>query len=166
MTWLFGQLFILFVCIAYVQHVYFTNILPDKMAKESFLQTSCFLISKKLADKGHLVHRYRADFLVSYHVNGVQYNRWVSGNGLDRSYSKTSAGKEDLLAQYDVGKSYPCWYDPDSPQSIVMVMRRDWFSILPIIVPLAVGVLTLYYCLKSFFHVIDSLIVRSRKRQK
>ena len=41
----------------------------------------------------HFTPHYRADFLISYGVQDVQYTRWVSGNGLDNELEIT---KDDL----------------------------------------------------------------------
>jgi hypothetical protein len=162
-VWLISQLFVLLICIGYIYYLYLTNILPDKQAKESYQSTRCFLISKKLFSKGHLIHRYRADFLVSYNVKSVQYNRWVSGNGLDTKLTKDVAEQRDILSQYEVGRSYRCWYNPKFPQQSILVMRHNWFSTLPLVVPAAVCLIALYYLLKMMFHGIGQIKTRFRQ---
>src|ERR1700704_4263032 len=96
---LIGQLIIILFCIGYIDYVYYVNIYPDKKVKENFQQNSCFLVNKRLASKGHLLHQYRSEFLVNYSVNGVQYSRWVSGNGLDYSYTSNSTLEQNTLDQ-------------------------------------------------------------------
>src|SRR5580704_13667659 len=122
---LIGQLIVLIMCISFIEHVYTYNILPDKEAKENYTETTCFLISKRLNTAGHIIHKYRQDFLISYNVNGVQYNRWVFGNGLDMSFHQNQSDQEDMLSQFDVGGSYPCWYNPDNPQLSILVLRHN-----------------------------------------
>jgi hypothetical protein len=160
---LIGQFIILFLCIAYTDHFYWANIAPDKEAKAYFQQTSCFLINKKLSTKGRILDRYRADFLVSYQVNGVQYNKWMSGNGLDHSFSTDRIAQETTLSQYQVGSTYPCWYDATDPQIALLVMRHNWTSTFPLILPAIVGIVTLYYFLTNLFSLVN---IVSQKRQE
>jgi hypothetical protein len=154
---LIGQIIVLLICIGYIQYIYTANILPDKEAKESYQQSQCFLTSKKLSSKGHIVHQYRADFLISYQVNGVQYNRWVSGNGLDMSFSHNASDQEDVLSEFDVGGNYNCWYNPNNPQLAILVLRHNWLSTFPLMLPSVIGVITLYYLLKNIAQLIASV---------
>lgn len=160
------QAIVLVACVGYVAHVYYSDILPDKVAADTYQEASCFLISKKLSTSGFVMERYRADFLVTYNVNHVQYTRWVSGNGLDQGYSRGSAEKKDSLVRFDVGFMYPCWYNPEHPESVYLVARSNWVVVLPLFLPLALIVITLYYFLKNLFYLIDGHVVRSRQKRK
>lgn len=160
---LMGQFFVLLFCFLYIDYVYLTNIRPDKLAKETFQETQCFVVNKKLSAKGHLTHKFRADFLISYNVNGVQYNRWVSGNGLDMSFSGNGTEQGDMLAQYEVGNTYPCWYSPDNPQIAVLVMRHSWTSMFPLLVPAVIGAILLYYFLKNLAQLTGMATVKTRE---
>lgn len=163
---LIGQFFVLCLCVGYIQYIYEVNILPDKTAQDVFQQTPCFLISKKLSTKGHFWKRYRADFYISYNVSGVQYNRWISGNGLDKGFASNESAQEDILSQFEVGGTYTCWYNAESPQQVLLVFRKNWFSTLHLIIPAALAVVTLYYFLKNLFYAVDSIVMKSRKRRK
>lgn len=164
--WLFCQITILVICVSWITHTYQTNILPDKEAVDSYNQATCFLISKKLSAGGEVFERYRADFFVSYQVGSGVYKRWVSGNGLDQGFSHSSAEKKDLLVKYEVGKTYPCWYNPEAPESVYLVPRQDWSAVLPLFVPAAVAVVALYYLVKTLFRLVDGNVIRSRKKRK
>ncbi|OGT58338.1 MAG: hypothetical protein A3F14_03470 [Gammaproteobacteria bacterium RIFCSPHIGHO2_12_FULL_43_28] len=146
---LLGQLIVLAICFISISYLYLVNIRPDRQVKASFLQTDCFLISKKLSKQGHLLNEYRADFLISYNVNGTQFNRWVSGNGFDTKFTRDLASQQRILSQYQVGQSYPCWYDPKAPQISVLVMRHNWLSSFPMIVPFVICAMVLYYFLTT-----------------
>jgi hypothetical protein len=157
---LIGQIFALIICFAYFDYYYYFNIYPDKKVKEDFAQTDCFIISKSLGSKGHLVHKYRSNFLITYKYNGVQYSRWVSGNGLDMAYTSNQAEQEDLLSQFSQGGTYQCWVDPEKPDISVLVLRHHWLSTAPLIVPTAVSVIVLYYL---FTNVSVILAIRREK---
>ena len=160
-----SQFLFLLVCILYLDYVYLTNILPDKRAKENFQQTQCFLISKKLSVRGHIFRKYRADFLISYNVNGVQYNRWVSGNGLDVSYGRNASDQEDILSKYEVGGTYPCWYNGKDAQISMLVERTNWISTYPILVAAAACIIVFYFFLKNLYRIIHPRQFRKREKQ-
>lgn len=151
---LIGQLCVLLACLAYVFFTYSFNINPDKQVKQSFLHTDCFLLSKKLSSKGHILRQYRADFRVSYTVNNVQYTRWVSGNGLDNSFMHDATEQEEVLSQFDDGGSYPCWYNPTDPEEVVLVMRKNWTSTFPLMLPAVIFILAFYFFVKNILRMI------------
>lgn len=124
--WLIGELLVLLSCVFYLIHIYATEINPDLYANTRYKTTHCFIIKKRLSTKGYLYERYRSDFFVSYHVDGVQYNRWVSGNGLDPAYHRDESGEEDQLTQYDIGMTYLCWFNPRDPQVAILIKRHNW----------------------------------------
>lgn len=144
-----GQFIILLICIGTIQFIYSGDINPDKRAKETFQETHCFLVSKKLSTRGHFIRTYRADFLINYNVNGVQYNRWVSGNGLDASFTRNQAEQKNILSQYQAGSSYLCHSDPKNPQKTLLILRHNWLSIFPLILPSVITIIVLYYFLKN-----------------
>lgn len=151
---LLGQLFVLALCSSYIAYIYQSNILPDKTARASFEKTDCFLISKKLNDKSYIIDHFRAEFLISYNVNGVQYNHWVYGNGLDESFSQDPDNQRNILTRYDVGGTYPCWYDPSQPQIAFFVPRNNWYSIFPLLLPMIIVIFTLYFLAKNLRKII------------
>lgn len=160
---LIGQVIVLIICIGYIEYYYFTKILPDKQAKEIYTEASCLLLDKKLTTKGRILRSYRADFLISYNAKGVQYNHWVSGNGLDYSFSRNITAQQNILAQYATGASYPCYYNPDHPEIVVFILRHHWLSTFPLIVPFIVGLITLYYFLKTIFQLVGAATIKTRQ---
>ena len=163
---LIGQTILILLCIAYINYIYFTNIYPDKHVKENFEQTDCFVMSKRLASKGHLFPKYRADFRVSYNVGNAQYSKWVSGNGLDYSYTHSSSDEQAILDQFQEGTSYPCWYNPDNSAQVVLVLRHGWSSTFPLMIPSAIALLMLYYFLKTLFQVMGKATIKVREVRK
>jgi hypothetical protein len=158
-----GSLIVLIVCAVSIKYIYFSNLLPDKQAIQSYSQTSCFLISKQIKSAGHLAQAYRADFLISYNVNGVQYNRWVSGNGMDMSFGRNFEEQKAILSRFDIGRTYPCWYNPANPQISVLILRHNWRSIFPLLVPSSVGLAAFYYLLANLSIFIGALTRQQNK---
>ena len=158
---------VLLFCLSLASHLFFVHLLPDRKVKESFLQTECFLMDKKLITQGHVIQKYRSDFLVSYNVKGVQYNRWVSGNGLDMAFSHSRDSQEKALAAFTVGKNYMCWFNPASPQTALLVMRHNWIAVAPLVMLGIVGVISLFYFLKTFaWLLVATTAPRKKKRKK
>jgi hypothetical protein len=133
------QFLILLSSFIYADYLFLTNIRPDQRIESSFIQTECLLMSKKLSTKGKFFRRSRADFLVNYHANGVQYSRWVSGNGLDMSYGRSGPSQEMLLAEYKIGGNYACWYNPENTEEAVLLQRKGWSLISPLMLPALIG---------------------------
>lgn len=162
---LLGQFIALLMCIGYVEYVYVSNILPDKQAQKTFLKTECVLISKKLINKDQVVSHYRADFLVSYNVKHVQYRRWVSGNGLDRSFTQDESEQEDILTQYNIGGRYTCMYDPEDPQLVMLVQRHNWLSTLPLLAPAGIGTVVFYFFMKNLLSLMGFIHIPKGKKK-
>ncbi|OGT63264.1 MAG: hypothetical protein A3E85_06130 [Gammaproteobacteria bacterium RIFCSPHIGHO2_12_FULL_45_12] len=147
--WLLGQFIVLMACVFFVGYSYKLYFLPDIQAKVSFQQINCFMISKKLTTHGHAAYQYRPDFLISYHVKGVQYNRWVSNNGLDMSFSRHRKATESQLQQFTVGKTYTCWYHPLNPSVAILIPRHHWLSDFFLMFPAVIFVMTLYFFIRN-----------------
>ena len=159
----FAQIFILLACLEFTQIFYTNDILPDKEVRDNYIQTSCVVLAKKLSQKGHILHRYRADFLISYEVNTKPLQAWATGNGLDHAFFRDRGEQEDALSQFEVGNNYPCWYNPVTPQLAVLVLRHDWASTLPLAVPTIVSLVTAYYLLKSILQFFGLLAYKTRE---
>lgn len=161
--WFVGQCIVLLACVAFIEFIYYNNIYPDKHVKESFTQTTCTVQQKQLSIKGHIFETYRADYLLNYIVNANSYAAWATANGLDRGFSSDRATQEALLEQYDVGGAYPCWYDPDSPSIVVLVLRHNWSSTFPLIVPSVVALIMLFYLSITVFKFFGLVSIRTRE---
>ena len=46
------------------------------------------------------------------------------------SYTSDRAGQQTIVDRYNVGQSYPCWYNPANPTQAVLVRQLDWALIL------------------------------------
>lgn len=156
LLWFMAQTIVLVFCFVYVDRIYYLNILPDKLVDETYGVTNCTITAKQLTTKGHLIHKYRADFMVNYVANGVQYQSVASGNGLDRTMTSNQMSQQEILSQFDMGSTYPCWYNPVTPQIIVLVQRHSWTSTFPLVVPTLVGVVMVFYMLKTLFMILEA----------
>lgn len=161
---LIGQIFALLICIGYFNYFYYINIYPDQQVRENFVPSECLIVSKNLSSKSGFIRKYRANFLVTYNYNGVQYNRWVSGNGLDMSYISNRGEQENLLAQFNEGGTYECWVNPEEPDTSVLVLRQHWLLTTPLILPSVISIIVLYYLLMNASTMLA--LRRDEKRDK
>lgn len=158
---LIGQLLALFICLIYIYYVYTIHIYPDQQARD-FNPVTCSILDKKMSVHDSWTPSYRADFLISYNINGVQYNRWVSANGFDRSFQTNGGEEEETLAQYAIGAQYTCYYNPDDPQTSVLTIREDWLATFPLMIPAVIAILVFYYLFLNLY----SLIIKPSAEDK
>ena len=141
--------FVMLLCsLIYLDYIYLVNVRPDQLAAVNFVQTECFIMSKKLSTKGKILRRYRADFLINYQAKGAQYTLWVSGNGLDKSYSRGSDSQEKILAEFKDGSNHPCWYNPDNPEKAYLLERSYWSYFTPFLWPVMIMLVMLALFIK------------------
>src|SRR5262249_20136492 len=51
-------------------------------------------------------------------------------------YSSGAAGKQEILARFQVGQQYPCWYDPANHDKAVLVRGFNWLAVMFGLLPL------------------------------
>jgi hypothetical protein len=139
---LLGQLMVLAAALAYIWYLYSTQVLPNQTIRTTFRETSCFITSKKLSTRHHFFRSYRADFLVSYRGGAAQYTRWVSGNGINQAYRRHSSEEKEILSSYEIGETYLCWFDPDNPQVVALVLRD--YPLYSFAIPVIIAAFVLY----------------------
>jgi hypothetical protein len=159
------QFAVLFACIGFIGFLYEEDIAPDKKVAEEFGVSSCNILAKSMGTSGKMIHRYRAEFLVNYLAGSAQYKSVASANGLDYSYTTNMDSQQEFLDEFEVGNQYPCWYDPSRPNIVVLVLRHNWTSTFPLIVPSAIALIMLYYIFRSAFLLLEAW-VRMRNNNK
>jgi hypothetical protein len=157
------QLLLVLLCAGYVGYVYYADIIPEKQVKKSFTLTNCSILNKRLSEKGSDVKKYRADFLISYTVKNVQYNRWVSGDGLEMLFDKVKSNQDELLTKYNVDKTYACWYNPLIPQVAVLVLKHNWAPTMPLLAPIIIGLVFLTSFLITLFRFSGVKRIKAKK---
>ncbi|MES2217194.1 MAG: hypothetical protein V4501_02155 [Pseudomonadota bacterium] len=160
---LIGQATLIVCCIAFIIFDYNVNIAPDKRVAEEFAVTSCVVTDKSMAIVGRVVHRYRADFRVTYATEMGSKSSVASANGMDFSYTTNQAAQQEYLDEFDIGGDYPCWYDPEKTSTVVLVLRHNWYSTLPLILPTLVALIMLVYMVRALMDLFE--IYRTYKKR-
>jgi hypothetical protein len=107
-------------------------------------KASCTIVEKSIGStsRSRLRPAYRPEITFRYQVEGRTYqctgwDSWaVSGAYGGGSYERFSR----VLDRYEIGASYPCWFDPEDPSKAVLVRRVRPLYVLAVL-PLALIVL-------------------------
>lgn len=123
---LFTAIFVVVACL--VASLFFCWTVLEDMHQDFrifliYKKTTCVIQDKRLLTffGSDSSDTYRAEFEYSYVVKGRHY--WKRGFDNTTYSSNLRTRCEYELRQYEVGKEYPCWYDPDRPNEAVLKKR-------------------------------------------
>jgi hypothetical protein len=108
-------------------------VLPEWRANNRFVQHRCRVLQERLAESEN-EQTYRPEFLIAYEIDGQEYSTWTYD--VTKAYSGDRAAQRAILEEFDVGGEYPCWYDPDEPQTAVLKRDYTWYSWIMLLLPL------------------------------
>ncbi len=101
---------------------------PEMEVDRTFVEGRCTILGKSLETTERRVRRkhggsrrrthYRPEFHIRHEVEGQSYEARTFR--IVNSSSSSQSAEEAVLARYEVGKSYPCWYDPGDPGRVVL----------------------------------------------
>jgi hypothetical protein len=161
------QFVIILACFGIIKVKYTENIMSDKHVAEVFSVTNCTIVAKQLVTKDSMLGTgYRADFELSYVVDGVVTQSTCASNGLDYSYTSDLDSQNEFIDEYKVGTQYSCWYDPANPQTVVLVLRHSWTSAFPLFIPSIIMVIMLIYMLGTVARLMELYIMGRRAKNK
>lgn len=161
---LIGQFIVFVVSIWFINYIYANKIAPDKRVAEVFSVSQCKIEDKQLAMKGRVIKGYRAEFKVSYNTSNGPMSSLASANGMDFSFSSNKAAQQEYVDEFETGSIYPCWYDPIQPNIVVLVLRHNWLSTLPLLLPSLVAIIMFLYMIKTSVDIIEIYIHNKNKR--
>ena len=89
----------------------------------SYEETTCTILDKTIREsKGKTKSYYDPLVSVRYKIKGKEI---LSAGFLPRGLGRESSA-EKRLARYELGKSYPCWFDPEAPREFVLKRSPSW----------------------------------------
>jgi len=101
----------------------------------TYKKATCTILNKQmLQSSSDGSTTYRPEFTFEF-VD--EYENIIETKGYDNwdVYSSGYSGKKKVLDRYQIGQSYPCWYDPQNPRNAVLERRISWmylFALIPI----------------------------------
>lgn len=106
---------------------FFGVIKPELEVNRSFVENQCTILGKRVESYEKRVRRnkttrrktyYRPEFHIQHEVAGQSYEARTWRIVQTSSTSKSS--QEKILDRFEIGKTYPCWYDPKDPARVVL----------------------------------------------
>jgi Protein of unknown function (DUF3592) len=130
---LFFGFFLLIGCLALWAAVRIL-VVPEWRANRHFAEATCTVLAKQLGQSSEADSpRYRPEIEIEYRVDGQTYRPTVyDATGM---YSISRESAERSLDRFEVGKEYPCWYDPMDPGRAVLVLGYSGWLYLSLLVP-------------------------------
>jgi hypothetical protein len=102
-------------------------VMKDIRKFTSYEKTICTILDKTIKQSTGSTGRtksYVYDPLVSVRYN-IKGKEILSAGFLPRGLGRESSA-EKKLARYELGKSYPCWFDPEAPWEFVLTRSPSW----------------------------------------
>ena len=108
--------------------------IPEWRVNHHFVETTCRVINKSDTSDGP--QPSSPAIQVRYKVNGRSLTVWSRYDITGVMQGDSETGKK-MLAEFQPGEEYRCWYDPRQPESVVLVRGYTWFAWLMLLVPAA-----------------------------
>ncbi len=127
--------------------------IPELRVNRDYVEHTCRVIDRRIDEVPHEDGSlYAPEFRLEYTVNGKTYALWANYEITDVHTSDRSRS-EAIFKQFELGKEYPCWYDPRDPSRVVLKRGYTWFAWLMLFFPvpfLAIGGAGLFYVVWSW----------------
>ena len=145
-------------------------LLTDWRANYRYQRNSCVVLDRRLqvqdVNIGPGVHgpTYHPEIRILYEVDGRKYELWTYD--AVPTWGPDKGGQQAIVDSFQVGKTYPCWYDPDRPEKAILVRGHAWVPFLLLFVPLAfmtVGAIGMYNTREN--REKTALVLSQRSRQ-
>lgn len=120
--------------LAFLALILSSLVIPEWRVNNRFRPVTCRIVDKKVeetTDQGSV--NYRPRLQVEYVVGDQSFRPWTYDVG--GVYSASRDEQQAVLDQYQVGATYPAWYDPAEPGRAVLVRSYTWFAWLMLLLP-------------------------------
>ena len=101
-------------------------IIPEWRVNHGFVEQPCKVIETRVAEieseKGIL---FQPEVKIEYEAGGVTYSSKTYD--IHHATRGTRDEAQAAIGRFVVGQSYPCWYDPADPQTVVLVRGYQWW---------------------------------------
>ena len=105
-------------------------VIPDWRSNNRYVAGSGVVLDKKLDSRlfdeagpnGQPAGKrpsYRPNVKIRYEAGGRTFESWCYD--ATANHSPDRAGQQAIVDSFRVGATYPCWYDPDRPERVVVV---------------------------------------------
>jgi len=109
-------------------------VIPEWRANRHFVEHTCTVVKKQVTSRtSDDATQFRPELLVRFEVDGRQMEAWAFD--IHRAFSKSHQAAKTQLARFDIGKTYPCWVDPNQPTTVILIRGYRWWMWLLLILP-------------------------------
>lgn len=109
-------------------------VLPEWRASHRFVEHTCEILASDIrSDVDDNVTRYWPQLSIRYKVDEKSYEAWTYQVSPD--YSNDRDESQQIVDQFEIGAEYPCWVDPDDPNTVVLVQSFRWWLWLLLLLP-------------------------------
>lgn len=134
-----GFLFVAFVLAGIIGLATIGNLAwTEWRAGHRYVRTTCIVLDKRVGTSRIQTKGvrdgdvYRPEIRIRYEAGGASHEVWTYDSAQLYSGLKPQA----ILARYEIGGQYPCWYDPKAPGDAVLVRRSNPLAYLWALLPM------------------------------
>jgi len=135
----FGMSIVFVACLAVIL-VFSSIVFEDLRVFTSYERTTCTVLDKKFgSSKGSSGILESTIFGPLVSVRYAAKGKEIVSAGppaRNAALSNKLRSAEKRLARYELGRSYPCWFDPEDPLEFVLTRSPSWDWYLLLLVPL------------------------------
>jgi len=104
-------------------------VMDDVRQFSAYEKTTCIIIDKKLCWSTGSTGKTKSriyDPLVSVRYKAGGTEIVSAGSMVKGTFSGRESSAEKKIAQYELGRSYPCWFDPEEPHEFLLERGLSW----------------------------------------
>jgi len=117
-------------------------LLLDWRANNRYLPNSCVALDRRLARAEGQANRrggqgrptYHPEIKIRYEVDDRKYEVWTYDAIF--IWHRSRAAQQAIVDSFQVGATYPCWYDPNRPERAILVRGHAWVPYFCLTVPI------------------------------
>jgi hypothetical protein len=134
---LFFGIFLAVGCVAFAL-MFALFVWPEWRANRQFAQTTCVVLDKQVGKRRATetdAAGYLPEIRIRYQVGDREHQDTTYE--VTRIYDGNLEKVQAILDQFEIGKQYPCWYDPINPDTAVLVLGYSGWLYLLLLIPLS-----------------------------
>lgn len=104
-------------------------VMDDVRQFSAYEKTNCIIVDKKLSWSAGSTGKTKSriyDPLVSVRYKAVGNEIVSAGSMVKGTFSGRESAAEKKIARYELGRSYPCWFDPEDPHEFLLERGLSW----------------------------------------
>ncbi len=110
----------------------FGIVFPEWRTNHEFIDNTCVVLDKRLAERdNHEDGLFRPEIKIRYTVDGRSLTAWTydiaTATNSINSFAREREAVLGILERFERGQQYPCWYDPQDSEVVVLVRGYGWW---------------------------------------